>query len=164
MNRVGTSIRTILVVEDCEDVRQMLKILLESEHFRVLEAGTGGEALKVLKNGRPDIILMDLALPGFDGFETIRRIRKIDGFQNTPIIVLTAYSGQSMYETAMRAGTNYFMAKPIDFEELAELLTQILAKGNRRNPKYNRPAQRALISSATSAPHLTMREVRWMLN
>jgi CheY-like chemotaxis protein len=165
MNRVSRSIRTILVVEDYEDVRQMLKILLESEHFRVLEAATGGEALKVLKNGRPDVILMDLALPGFDGFETIRRIRKIDGFQNTPIIVLTAYSGQSMYETAMRAGTNYFMAKPIDFDELAELLEQILVKGNRRNPKYNRPAaQRALISSGASVPHLTMREVRWTFN
>ena len=69
---------------------------------------------------------MDLALPGFDGFETIRRIRKIDGFQNTPIIVITAYSGPSIYETARRAGIEYFMAKPIDFDELAELLKQIL--------------------------------------
>jgi len=162
MNRVR-GIGTILVVEDNEDVRQMLKILLESDDFRVLEAATGGEALKVVKNGRPDGILMDLALPDFDGFETIRRIRKIDGFQNTPIIVLTAFSGQSMYETALRAGTNYFMAKPIDFDELAELLKQILVKGNGRHPKYNRPAQRALISSGASVPHLTMREVRWTI-
>jgi CheY-like chemotaxis protein len=159
MNRFK-GIRTILVVEDYEDVRQMLKILLESEHFRVLEAATGGEALNVIKNRRPDVILMDLALPGFDGFETIRRIRKIDGFQNTPIIVLTAYSGQSMYETALRAGTHYFMAKPIDFDELAELLKQIL-DGNGRNTKYGRPAaQRALIKSGVSVPHLRMPEVR----
>ena len=104
---------------------------------------------------------MDLALPDFDGFETIRRIRKIDGFQNTPIIVLTAYSGQSMYETALRAGSDYFMAKPIDFDELAELLKQILVKGNGRNAKYNRPAaQRVLIKSGVSVPHLKTREVR----
>ena len=159
MNRVSSTIRTILVVEDYDDVRQMLKILLESEHFRVLEAATGGEALNVVKNGRPDVILMDLALPGFDGFETMRRIRKIDGFQNTPIIVLSAYSGQSMYETARRAGTNYFMAKPIDFDELAELLRQILVNG--RNPKYNRlVAQRALIKSGVSVPLLRTGEAR----
>ena len=161
MNRVTKGIGTILVVEDYKDVRQMLKILLESEHFRVLEAATGGAALKVIRNGRPDVILMDLALPDFDGFETIRRIRKIDGFQNTPIIVLTAYSGQSMYETALRAGTDYFMSKPIDFDELAELLNQILVKGNGRTAKYNRSAaQRALIKSGVSVPHPKTREVR----
>ena len=58
---------TILVVEDYDDVRQMLKILLESEKFRVLEAATGSEALEVIKDEHPDAILMDLALPGIDG-------------------------------------------------------------------------------------------------
>ena len=88
---------TILIVEDYDDVRRMLKVLLESEKFRVLEAATGSEALNVIRDHRPDAILMDLALPGFDGFETIRRIRAIEGFQNTPIIVLTAYTGPSTY-------------------------------------------------------------------
>ena len=161
MNRDTKGMRTILVVEDYEDVRRMLKVLLESEHFRVLEASTGAQALKVVKNERPDIILMDLALPGIDGFETIRRVRKIDGFQNTPIIVLTAYSAQSTFETAVRAGTNYFMAKPIDFDELAELLDDILVEENSGNPKYGRPAaRRAVISSETPLPH-PGHEVRW---
>ena len=160
---MGKGMRTILVVEDHEDVREMLKILLESEHFHVLEAATGVEALNVVKNRRPDLILMDLALPGFDGFETIRRIRKIDGFQNTPIIVLTAYSGQSIYETALRAGINYFMAKPIDFDELADLLRQILDDGNGRSSKYSRSAaHRAVIRSNTRVPHLRP-EVRWTI-
>lgn len=156
--------RTILVVEDYEDVRGMLKVLLESEHYHVLEAGSGIEAISTVKNGRPDVILMDLALPGFDGFETIRRIRKIDGFQNTPIIILTAYSGQSIYETALRAGTDYFMAKPIDFDELAALLKEILVDGNSRSPKYSRSAaHRAVIRNNTSVPHLRP-EVRWTIN
>ena len=118
--------RTILVVEDYDDVRQMLKVLLESEKFRVLEAASGAEALEVVKEEFPDVILMDLALPGFDGLEAIRRIRAIDGFQNTPIVVLTAYTGPSTYETAIRAGSDYFMAKPIDFDELATLLERDL--------------------------------------
>ena len=163
MKRLDKDMRTILVVEDYEDVRGMLKILLESEHFHVLEAASGVEALSAVKNGHPDVILMDLALPGFDGFETIRRIRKIDGFQNTPIVVLTAYSGQSIYETALRAGSNYFMAKPIDFDELAELLEQILVDGNSRSPKYGRSAaRRAVISNNTTAPNLRP-EVRWTI-
>ena len=163
MNRMDKDKRTILVVEDYEDVRGMLKILLESEHFRVLEAANGVEALSAVKNGRPDVILMDLALPEFDGFETIRRVRKIDGFQNTPIVVLTAYSGQSIYETARRAGTNYFMAKPIDFDELANLLKQILVDENSRTPKYNgSAAKRAVIRSNTRVPHLRP-EVRWTI-
>ncbi len=144
MNRLGGDMKTILVVEDYEDVRGMLKILLESEHFHVLEAATGPEAVTAVKNGRPDVILMDLALPGFDGFETIQRIRRIDGFQNTPIIVLTAYSRQSTYESALQAGTNYFMAKPIDFDELTDLLEEVLTGGN-STPKYSRsPAHRAM--------------------
>ena len=127
--------RTILVVEDYDDVRQILRVLLESEDFRVLEAASGAEALEVLENERPDVILMDLSLPGFDGLEAIRRIRALDGFQNTPIVVLTAYTGRSTCETALRAGSDYFRAKPIDFDELAALLKEISFNGNTRNSK-----------------------------
>jgi two-component system OmpR family response regulator/two-component system phosphate regulon response regulator PhoB len=140
---------TILVVEDYDDVRRMLKILLESEKFRVLEAATGTEALEVINDEHPDAILMDLALPGIDGFETIRRIRAIDGFQNTPIVVLSAYSGLSTYETALRAGSNFVMAKPIDFDDLAALLKEIFFGRKRRNSKYNRaPLRRSVLSAA----------------
>jgi CheY-like chemotaxis protein len=155
MKPVGNSMRSILIVEDYEDVRRMLKILLESEHFRVLEAGSGAEALNLIGSFGPDVILMDLALPGFDGFETIRCIRQIDGFQNTPIIVLTAYTGQSIYEAAFRAGTTYFMVKPVDFDELAELLKRMFADGNSGSPKYSRrPAQRAVIRNKVTVPAL----------
>jgi two-component system, cell cycle response regulator DivK len=142
--------RTILVVEDYDDVRQVLKVLLESENFRVLEAASGAEALEVLEDDRPDIILMDLALPGFDGLEAIRRIRSLDGFQNTPIIVLTAYTGPSTQETALRAGSDYFMGKPIDFDELAELLKEITS-GNTRRLKRAR-SQRAVLTPKPMPP------------
>jgi CheY-like chemotaxis protein len=149
---------TILVVEDYDDVRGMLKLLLESEKFRVLEAATGAEALEVVKDQHPDAILMDLALPGFDGLETIRRIRTIDGFQNTPIVVLTAYTGPSTYETALRAGSNYFITKPIDFDELAALLKEILFDGNTRTSKHTRaPSQRAVLRSKPPAPQRELR-------
>ena len=161
MDQVRTDIRTILVVEDYEDVRKMLKILLESEQFGVLEASSGAEALKIVKSGRPDVILMDLALPGFDGFETIRRIRNIDGFQNTPIVILSAYSGPSVCETARRARIEVFITKPIDFDELAEVLEQILTDGRARKTKSTRSsAKRALIPGKMATPSAMIREAR----
>ena len=153
--------RTILVVEDFDDVRQMLRILLESENYRVLEASTGTEALKILSTGHADVILMDLALPGFDGFETIRRIRKIDGFQDTPIIILSAYSGPSVYETARRAGIDVFITKPIDFDELAVLLEEIFEDGTVGKSKAIRSsAQRAMIKGKMAMPRAVIREIR----
>lgn len=142
--------RTILVVEDYDDIRQILRVLLESENFRVLEAASGAEALEVLEEEHPDVVLMDLALPGFDGLETIRRIRAIDGFQNTPIIVLTAYTQPSTYQTALRAGSDYFRAKPIDFDELAELLKKILFKSTRSLKRA--PSPRAVLRSKPMPP------------
>ena len=161
MGQVNKDIRTILVVEDYEDVRQMLRILLESENFRVLEASTGAEALRTLKSDRPDVILMDLALPGFDGFETIRRVRKIDGFQNTPIVILTAYGAPSVYETASREGIDFFMTKPIDFDELAELLEEIFEDRAVGNSKSSRSlAQRADFNRRAATPRPVIRETR----
>lgn len=159
MHQVSKDTRTILVVEDYDDVREMLRILLESENFCVLEASTGAEALKVIKSGHPDVILMDLALPGFDGFETIRRIRKIDGFQNTPIVILSAYSGPSVYETARRADADFVMTKPVDFDELALLLDQLFEDRAVGNPRSIRSsAQRAVLNR--KAPRAVIREIR----
>ncbi len=160
MGQVSKDFRTILVVEDYEDVRQMLRILLESEDFRVLEASTGAEALTILKGDRPDVILMDLALPGFDGFETIRRIRKIDGFQNTPIVILSAFSGPSVYETASHAGIDFFMTKPIDFDELADLLEKILEDGTVGNSKSRRSSAQRAVVNGRAMPRRVIREIR----
>ena len=119
-------LRTLLLVEDFEDVRTILKLLLQCDHYRILEAATGIEALNILKTESPDLIVMDLGLPELDGFETIRRIRQNEAFQDTPIIVLTAYTGPFSYQAALRAGGDYFMGKPVDFEELEELIHNIL--------------------------------------
>ena len=160
VQQVSNGKHTILVVEDYDDVRQMLRILLESENFSVLEASSGAEALQTLMSGRPNVILMDLALPGFDGFETIRRIRKIDGFQNTPIIILSAYSGPAVYETARRAGIDFVMTKPIDFDELAELIGRIFEDGPVRNSKSS--ARRVVVNGKLTMPRTMIREIPLM--
>ena len=118
---------TLLLVEDYDDVRTILRLLLECHDYRVLEAATGIQALNILKMESPDLIIMDLGLPELDGFETMRRIRKNEAFQDTPIIVLTAYTGAFHDQAALRAGGNYILGKPVDFEELEELIHSILA-------------------------------------
>jgi len=117
---------TLLLVEDYEDVRSILRLLLQGEHYRVLEAATGIQALNILQTVSPDLIIMDLGLPELDGFETMRRIRKNEPFQDTPIIVLTAYTGPFHYHAALKAGGNYIMGKPVDFEELEKLIHNLL--------------------------------------
>jgi len=163
MYGVSKDTRTVLVVEDYDDVRQMLKILLESEDFCVLEASSGAEAVKIVKRGQPDVILMDLALPGFDGFETIRRIRKIDGFQNTPIVILSAYTGPSICETARRAGTDFVMTKPIDFDELAEVLERIFEDQTLGNSRPARSSAQRAVMNGKTMPREVIREIRLTL-
>lgn len=126
MKRLGRQLGTLLLVEDYDDVRTSLSLLLQCDHYGVLEAANGIEALNILKTESPDLILMDLGLPELDGFETIRRIRQNEAFQDTPIIVLTAYTGPFYYQAALRAGGNYLMGKPVDFEELEELIHNML--------------------------------------
>lgn len=128
-SRDDRRIKTILLVEDHDDSRTMLRLLLESENYYVLEATTGPEALKIARLRNPDLILMDIGLPELDGVETIRRIRQIDWLQKTPIVVLSAYSGPAYYQSAMEAGGNYFVSKPIDFDKLKAVLIKIDSGG-----------------------------------
>ncbi len=124
MNRDSRRMKTILVVEDYDDTRSLLKLLLERD-YHVLEATSGPEAVSIAKQRYPDLILMDIGLPGFDGLETIRRIRQIHALQEIPIIVLSAYSGAVYYEAAVQAGGDYFLTKPIDFDRFQALLLRL---------------------------------------
>lgn len=148
MKRVDRQLGTVLLVEDYDDVRTILRLLLQCDHYRVMEAANGIAALNILKTELPDLIIMDLGLPELDGFETIRRIRQNEAFQDTPIIVLTAYTGPFYYQAALRAGGNYFMGKPVDFDQLEELIHNIL-QGNITTPRLHRSSTTA----ATPALH-----------
>jgi CheY-like chemotaxis protein len=139
----GRRMKTILIVEDDYDSRTMLKLLLESENYSVLEATTGPEGLKIAKLRNPDLILMDLGLPGFDGLETMRRIRQIDWLQKTPIVVLSAYSGPAYYQAAIDAGGAYFIPKPIDFDNLQAAMRRLERSRifqHRQSDRTTRPA------------------------
>ena len=118
--------KKILVVEDYEDIRSFLKYLLEELGYQVCEARDGIEAFDIFKQNHPDLILMDISLPGVDGITATKAIREleVDG-ENTPIIAVTAF-GQLYYKKAMEAGCNELIEKPVDFESLSPVIHHYL--------------------------------------
>ena len=118
--------RTVLLVEDTEDNRFMMRRLLEMTGYRVIDAMNGEEAVKLAKTASPNIILMDLSLPVIDGLAATRLIRKLPGFKSTPIIAVSAHDTTDFQSEAIEAGCNTYVTKPIDFSELEELIAKLL--------------------------------------
>ena len=117
--------KTVLIVEDYADTRNMMRYLLQSFGYTVIEAADGQEAVEKARKSAPDIILMDLSLPIMDGFTATQTIRKFDGFAKVPIIAVTAY-GNSFYRQAIEAGCDDLINKPLDFDKLEPILEQYL--------------------------------------
>jgi len=120
--------QTILLVEDYDDTRLMLKKALESKGYRVLEAVNGQEAVEIVGREHPDLILMDLDLPVLDGIAATQRIRSQAQLNEVPIIAVTAYPLSFTHIKAFAKGCNEYMAKPIDFERLGAMLDRFLPK------------------------------------
>jgi two-component system cell cycle response regulator DivK len=104
--------RLILVVEDQEDNRQILRDLLSSAGYEMMEAGDGEQALTAVARRRPDLILMDIQLPMMDGYEATRRIKSDPALKAIPIIVVTSYALSGDEDKARAAGCDAYVAKP----------------------------------------------------
>ena len=118
----------VLVVEDYEDTREFMKFLLQDYGFDVSEATNGYEAIESVKRQVPDLILMDISMPGMDGLTAARKIRENSGSSRRPtIIAITAY-GDAARRKALEAGCDASLSKPIDFEDLEPVLSRYLPK------------------------------------
>ncbi|MCH7589938.1 response regulator [PVC group bacterium] len=110
--------KKILVVDDEPQIRKLLRARLEYHNYKVIEGEDGEEALKLLREEKPDLLILDVGMPKMDGYEVCRRIRKEEGISLTPIIVLTARSAGNDKMDSMDAGANTFIVKPFDPELL----------------------------------------------
>ena len=117
---------TILVAEDDNDIRLMMRMLLAMKGYRVVEARDGQEAVDVAKELRPDLILMDLQLPRLNGFAVARFVRQTDSIRNVPIVVVSGHDPLKHRGLALAAGCNAYVHKPIDFDRLDELIVNLL--------------------------------------
>ncbi len=120
----------ILVIDDDEDLARALAIMLKAQGYRVLHAGDGEVGLRVARQERPDLIILDFMMPTMDGFDTCRQLRQIDGLRDVPILAMTAF-GQNIGEvyglsSGGKRAIDDFMEKPFEpnilFERVAGLL------------------------------------------
>ena len=119
--------RRVLLVEDTEDNRFMMRRLLEMSGYDVIEAVNGEDAVRLASEAQPDIILMDLSLPVVDGLGATRRIRDLPELRHTPIIAVSAHDTADFHSDALAAGCNAYITKPIDFGELEDMVNYLLA-------------------------------------
>jgi CheY-like chemotaxis protein len=124
----GHARQVIMVVEDFEDNRFMMRRLLEMSGYRVLEAINGEEAVEIASRERPGLILMDLSLPKLDGLAATRRIRQDPHLRQVPIVAVSAHDTADFHADALAAGCNDYVTKPIDFDQLEALLQRLLPK------------------------------------
>ena len=118
---------TVLVVDDFDDGRLILRRMLESRGFDVSEASNGEEAVAAVRRNCPDLILMDLNMPRMDGLTTARKIRECKELcADVPMVAVTAYDTYGMKEAAEEAGCDAYVAKPIDQTEFERTLRRLL--------------------------------------
>ena len=115
----------LLVVDDNADSVDALGMWLRLEGHRVHIAYSGEEALPAALAQRPDAVVLDLALPGIDGYEVARRLRREQGFENVCFIAMTGFGAYSDRERAKQAGFDHHMVKPIDYMVFSQLLAEI---------------------------------------
>ena len=108
---------TILVVDDELSIREALSLILE-DHFKVLTAASGEGAVKKVADEKVDLVLLDIRMPGMDGIETLRHLKKID--KDLTVVMVTAVNDVEKASLATRYGSYEYMVKPFDVKELLE--------------------------------------------
>lgn len=114
---------TVMVVDDNEDLREMLRFMVERLGYHVVEAENGLEAIEIASRRCPDLILMDLCMPVMDGFAATRLLREIEDMCNIPIIAISANRRELSQDAALAAGCNEYLTKPVNFHQLNNLLS-----------------------------------------
>ncbi len=116
----------ILVVEDNPHNLELIKIVLERDGFEVIKAEDGLRAIEEARLHHPDLIMMDMQLPGIDGYETTRRLKADKELSKIPVLAVTAYALPGDEEKALKAGCSGYIPKPIDTRKLSKTIREVL--------------------------------------
>ena len=119
--------KRILVIEDTEDNRQIVRDLLESAGYELIEALDGLEGVAAAEREHPDLILMDIQLPGIDGYEALRLIRDDPRVGDVPVVAVTAFAMREDRERAAREGFDGYLGKPISVRALMAQVSEFLS-------------------------------------
>jgi CheY-like chemotaxis protein len=118
----------VLVAEDNPINRELLRELLENRGYAVVEACDGQEALRMVDETQPDILLLDISMPVLDGFAVVRKIRENPRLASLPVVAVTAYAMQGDREKILNSQFDGYLSKPVNSRSLAEELDRLLSK------------------------------------
>jgi CheY-like chemotaxis protein len=118
--------RTILVVDDFDDTRLLLRTWLERKGYRVVEAENGKQAIAEAESKQPDLIIMDVEMPELDGLSATRKIRTLPGAEHVPIVVVSAYGADQFRDAALAAGCNAYVSTPFEPDVLEKLIADLI--------------------------------------
>lgn len=125
--------RKILVVDDEQDILDLLQFNLETEGFDILTALDGDAALELAENEQPDLVILDVMLPGKDGWEVLREMRRNGKTQNIPVIFLTAKDSEIDEVVGLELGADDYIVKPISIRKLQARVKNVLRKAAQKN-------------------------------
>ena len=117
-----TSRTKIMIVDDDPDLRMALKVRLRANNFETVSASDGYSAIALAQKERPDLVILDLGLPAGDGYVVLKRMQQSDQLSDIPVIVLTARDPQTNEDRSLDAGATAFFQKPVDNNELLEMI------------------------------------------
>ena len=120
--------KTILIVDDHGALRYILSFDLQKKGFKTITAGSGEKGIEVALKDHPDLILLDAMMPGIDGFETCRRLKKEEVTKDIPVLMVTAKSQREDVLEGLQAGAVSYMVKPFKFEELFAKIVEIIGE------------------------------------
>ena len=126
--------KTILIVEDEPDIRKLVNYNLSQEHFQTLEAEDGEKALKIVQRDKPDLVILDLMLPGLSGLEFCKNLRDRAETANLPILMLTAKAGEADRVVGLEMGADDYLTKPFSPRELVARVKAIMRRAEHRAP------------------------------
>jgi two-component system cell cycle response regulator DivK len=119
---------TILCIEDNPDNRLLVKRILLADNYALLEAKDAVEALNILKDNHPDLILMDINMPDMDGYTLTAKIKSMPGFEHIPILALTANVMRGDKEKTLEAGCDGYIQKPLDIDQLTREIERFIMR------------------------------------
>lgn len=118
--------KRILVVDDEERIREVIRIILQKEDVFIEDASDGREALEKVKNNKYDLVILDIVMPGIDGIKVLEEIRSDENTSNLPVIILSAKSEDMDLMRGFQTGANYYITKPFEPQDLVSSVELIL--------------------------------------
>ncbi len=124
--------KTVLIIEDEIDIQNFVSRVLELEGYQVLKASNGKTGMEVIRENPVALVVLDLRLPGPDGWSILREIKGNPSYSNIPVVVLTAIAEPAQRRRTLRMGANQYLVKPLSAHSLSKTIASILHQGGSR--------------------------------